>query len=161
MVAPTHPKDDQDGKVVVQGIFCTNFYWTVGGYTACRSTWCGEFYTSSQETKFHIPKGPIDEGASVVNQTDQARLIQAWGKRVQLESDYLHAKSRDHTLVPFECDRCIFLCPRQTFIGLHPADEPRLFLEQNHEDRRWSLRKTGAWNTPVHQDSWLREPVHS
>ena len=58
--------------------------------------------------KFHIHKGPVEGGASAVDQMDRARLIQAWGKRVQSESDYLHARNGDHTLVPFECDLCIF-----------------------------------------------------
>jgi hypothetical protein len=35
-------------------------------------------------------------------------LQKAWGKKHRSESDFLKARDGDHTLVPFECDLCVF-----------------------------------------------------
>jgi len=40
---------------------------------------------------------------------DNPRLEQAWAGKVRDSSDFLVARDGDHLLVPFECDRCIFL----------------------------------------------------
>jgi hypothetical protein len=36
----------------LQGIFCANFYWSVGGFLPCHRMWCGECYTSDNELIF-------------------------------------------------------------------------------------------------------------
>ena len=43
----------------LQGIFCANFYWKLGGYSPCERIWCGQCYTSSQEVSSHV-KTPQD-----------------------------------------------------------------------------------------------------
>ena len=36
------------------GIFCSNFYWTVGIFPPCRQMWCGRCYTSVDTFPFHV-----------------------------------------------------------------------------------------------------------
>ena len=42
------------------------------------------------------------------NSQTKERLINAWKPIHQHPEAYLHARNGDHTLVPFECDTCIF-----------------------------------------------------
>jgi hypothetical protein len=126
----------------LRGIFCANLYWSVGGYGPCRSLWCGECYTSSPaEISFHIHQGQDEAGnGNGRDQEDQARLTQAWGKRAQSENEYLQARNGDHTLVPFECDLCIFRKLRKSSPDLSSETDKLLLgcIRRMNLDAFWS-----------------------
>jgi hypothetical protein len=94
--------EDQDG------VFCANFYWSVTGFTPCQRMWCGECYSSDPGVSFHVNCLNNKGGEREKEPRDRARLAKAWGKRHQAADAYLTARDGDHTLVPFECDLCIF-----------------------------------------------------
>ena len=65
--------------------------------------WCGACYTSSPFIKFQI--------VNVLQHQDpnkKERLESAWKPIHQNEDSYSRAKNDDHTMIPFECDLCIF-----------------------------------------------------
>jgi hypothetical protein len=37
-----------------QGVFCANYYWSVGGFTPCHQMWCGECYTLDPTVIFYV-----------------------------------------------------------------------------------------------------------
>jgi hypothetical protein len=39
---------------------------------------------------------------------DQERFNRAWGNKQRPPNEYLVGRDRDHLLIPFECDLCIF-----------------------------------------------------
>jgi hypothetical protein len=159
MAGTAHPQGAQRGKVAAEnvprrtfgcgGIFCANFYCSVGGYGPCRSSWCGECYSSRLlEINFHIHKAQDEaEDANARGQMDQARLTQAWGKRAQSETDYLQGRNGDHTLVPFECDLCIFRKLRKSSPDLSRESDKLLLgcIRRMDLDAFWS-RSTDTIN---------------
>jgi hypothetical protein len=92
----------------LQGIFCANYYWKVGGYPACRQIWCGGCYTTANELGFHISKLTEEEELENGNPLDRPRVLKVRGRKAKSTGDYVRARNGDPTLVPFECDLCIF-----------------------------------------------------
>jgi hypothetical protein len=70
--------------------------------------WCGGCYTSDPKVTFFVNKLESEGGESERDPKDRARLQKAWGKKHRSENDFHQARDGDHTLVPFECDLCIF-----------------------------------------------------
>ena len=67
---------------------------------------CGACYTSQEQPKFHVHQLE-DEGADGLT-TEKERLTKRWSRKNKSESNYMEARDGDHTLIPFECDLCIF-----------------------------------------------------
>ena len=82
----------------MDGIFCSNFYSKLGNFNKCRQIWFGKCYTSGTLPKFHVASLDLDKD----EQTS------GWKPIHQSPRDYLHGRNGDHTLVPFECDLCVF-----------------------------------------------------
>ena len=82
----------------MDGIFCSNFYSKLGNFNPYRHMWCDRCYTSETLPKFHIASLELDKD----EQTS------GWEPIHQSPSDYLHGRNGDQTLVPFECDLCVF-----------------------------------------------------
>ena len=70
--------------------------------------WCGGCYISHPAVTFHVNPLETGGGQSERDPRDQARLTKAWGKRHRPPDAFLRARDGDHTMVPFECDLCIF-----------------------------------------------------
>ncbi len=62
----------------------------------------------SPEVRFPMKERAIDTEENENDPKERQRLISAWGKRHRPGNQYKHARDGDHTLVPFECDLCIF-----------------------------------------------------
>jgi hypothetical protein len=92
----------------LEGIFCANFYWSVGGYPPCQQIWCGKCYTTKNELGFHISKLTEEEEFENAHPRDRPRMQKSWGRKARSEDDYLRERDGDCTLVPFKCDLCIF-----------------------------------------------------
>lgn len=69
--------------------------------------WCGNCYTSDPDVVFHV-QPPGYEGEEGQDPELVERLGSRWGKKHQDKSAYLHGRNGDHTMVPFECDLCVF-----------------------------------------------------
>jgi hypothetical protein len=95
-------------KTWLQGIFCSNFAWTVGDFPACQRVWCGECYTSSPLVSFHIRTVTDKQDGNDDDTFHQARLQQAWKGKHRAKDNFLVGRNGDHTLLSFECDLCIF-----------------------------------------------------
>ena len=129
----------------LQGIFCANFYWTLGGFPPCRTMWCGECYSSSDEVRFHVQTGP---SAVESDPEDAPRLTKRWGRKQRPADDFCRARNGDHTMVPFECDTCIFrkLTSRIFPEKRNPQDQLLLAcIRRMNLDAFWS-RATGTVN---------------
>jgi hypothetical protein len=94
-------------KTWLQGIFCSNFAWTVGDFPACQRVWCGECYTSSPLVSFHIRTVTDEQDRNDHDPFHQARLQRAWKGKHRAKDDFLVGRNGDHTLLSFECDLCI------------------------------------------------------
>ena len=92
------------------GIFCQKILNSLNGYPACHHAWYASCYSSNLTIKFHVynPGGEQNEG-DLNNDPDQPRLQSAWGKKVRSKNDFHMARPGDHLLIPFKCDRCIFV----------------------------------------------------
>ena len=66
--------------------------------------WCGECYTSSPESEFHVADPENLYGAG----GDEDRLESGWAPKERDRIRYGEARDRDDLLVPFECDCCVF-----------------------------------------------------
>eukprot|EP00956_Cyclotella_meneghiniana_P036908 scaffold132204_cov35-Cyclotella_meneghiniana.AAC.2 len=75
-----------------KGIFCANFGATRGGFSDCKSAWCGEcFVPHPLDPK--IVAEPIDfDGRPLTVPDDKNR--------------FMSARNGDHTLTPFQCPLC-------------------------------------------------------
>ena len=91
-----------------RGIFCANFYWSMRGYAPCQQMWCGECYFLSPEIQFHVKQRVIDKDGNENNPLHRQRMQAAWGRKQQAPDDFLRGQDGDHTMVPFECDLCVF-----------------------------------------------------
>ena len=91
-----------------QGIFCANYYWTVAGFTPCHRMWCGTCYSSDPTVSFFVRHLENEGAESEKEPSDRARLATAWGNKRRAPDAFLRARDGDHTLIPFECDLCIF-----------------------------------------------------
>jgi hypothetical protein len=91
----------------LQGIFCSNFAWTVGDFPPCCQTWCGECYTSSPKVIFHV-RTVEGENKNDRDPFHKARLQKAWKSKHRAKNDFLVRRNGDHTVLSFECDLCIF-----------------------------------------------------
>jgi hypothetical protein len=80
----------------------------VGSFPPCQRMWCGKFYTSENELGFHISKLTEEEAVANAKPQDWPRILKNWGRKARSANDYLHARDGDCTLIPFECDLCIF-----------------------------------------------------
>jgi hypothetical protein len=92
----------------VDGIFCGNFYWSVGGYPPCHQTWYGKCYTTKNKLGFHISRLTEEEEFENAHPSDRPRMQKSWGRKANSAGNYLRARDADCTLVPFDCDTCIF-----------------------------------------------------
>jgi hypothetical protein len=90
------------------GIFCASLYWSIGGYLPCHQIWCGKCYTTKNELGFHISKLTKEEEFESAHPRDRPRMQKRWGRNARSEDNYLRARDGDCTLVPLECDLCIF-----------------------------------------------------
>lgn len=68
--------------------------------------WCSTCYTSPTRTKFHVKKPDYEE--KDMPEEERERLRSAWGKKRYRPDNFLVGRNGDHTMVPFECDYCIF-----------------------------------------------------
>jgi hypothetical protein len=70
--------------------------------------WCGKCYTTKNELAFHISRLTEEEEFANAHPQDCPWMQKNWGRKARSEDDYLQARDGDCTLVPFECDLCIF-----------------------------------------------------
>jgi hypothetical protein len=69
----------------------------------------GECYSTKNELGFHINKLTEEEETKSGNPRDlHRRVLRSWGRKAKSAGDYLKARNADSTLIPFECDLCIF-----------------------------------------------------
>jgi hypothetical protein len=68
--------------------------------------WRMLFFRSGGELS-HEPSGKREERKRK-HPRDRSRLAKAWGKKRQSPDSYQRARNGDHTIIPFECDMCIF-----------------------------------------------------
>jgi hypothetical protein len=111
-----------------EGIFCANFSWSVGGYPPCHQAWCGKCYTTENELGFHISKLTEEEEFENAHPLDRPRMEKTWGRKSRSKDDYLLARNGDCTLVPFECDLCIFRKLKKTKAPNPSNPQHALFL---------------------------------
>ena len=94
-----------------QGIFCANFYWSVGNFRPCQQMWCGECYIIGTTHLFHVAS-PVIHGGQEGNEKEtletRERLQGLWKGKVRDPLDFLRARDGEHLMTPFECDLCIF-----------------------------------------------------
>ena len=90
--------------------FCRIFCQARFELPPCQQARCGRCYTSNQEVKFHVYR-PEDRlsGESSTENLDSPRLETAWNKNLRPKDSFHRGRPADHLLIPFECDRCIFL----------------------------------------------------
>ena len=93
----------------MEGIFCANFYWTLGGYQPCRGAWCGSCYTSEKNHLFHVSSQQTQTFREPQT-TEEGRFTVSskWKQKESNPLDFHEARDGDHALCPFECDTCIF-----------------------------------------------------
>jgi hypothetical protein len=106
-------------KTWLQGIFCSNFSWTLGTFPPCRQVWCGECYTSDPQIQFFVRTAHDELPGSDEDQFHQARLDKAWKGKHRAKNAFLVRRNGDHTMIPFECDLCIF----RKLTGRNPAEK--------------------------------------
>jgi hypothetical protein len=105
-------------KTWLQGIFCSNFAWTLGTFPPCQKVWCGECYTSDPKIQFFVRTAHDELPASEEDQFHWARLDKVWKGKHHAKNAFRVGRNGDHTMVPFECDLCIF----RKLIGRNPAE---------------------------------------
>ena len=107
----------------MDGIFCSNFYWKLGGFTPCHNAWCGECYISEDKSHFHVNYLVTNssQSASQTKEKDVLERDQRWKEKSIDPNDYHEARNGDHALTPFECDSCVFikLKRRKPIMGDH------------------------------------------
>jgi len=71
---------------------------------------------------------------------DQPRIQQVWGKKLRNKLDFMKGRDGDHLLIPFECDRCIFLKLKHTLPDASkPSDQLLLAtIRRMNLDAFWS-----------------------
>ena len=103
--------------------------------------WCGQCYTSDPGLTFQI-KTLQDHQASINNldQKELERLTLAWGKKHRNKDDFKIGRDGDHTLIPFECDSCIFrkLKRRDPELGSSQDDLLLICIRRINLDAMWS-----------------------
>jgi hypothetical protein len=70
--------------------------------------WCGGCYSSDPTVSFHVKRLENEGAESEKEPSDRARLAKAWGDKRRAPDAFMKARDGDHTMVPFECDLCIF-----------------------------------------------------
>ena len=71
--------------------------------------WCGQCYTSDPGLVFQIKTLQDHQAvATDLGQKELERLALAWEKKHRNKENFKVGRNGDHTLVPFECDTCIF-----------------------------------------------------
>ena len=102
--------------------------------------WCGQCYTSDPGLTFQI-KTLQDHQASLTNldQKELERLTLAWGKKHRNKDDFKMSRDGDHTLIPFECDTCIFrqLKRRGPEVGTSQDDLLLRYIRRINLDNIW------------------------
>ena len=93
-----------------EGIFCANYYNSLGTYPPCGKMWCGKCYTSEKNLHFHVASLANQNSrlGSVKDQVERERLEGMWHSKHQSPTDFHVARDGDHLLVLFECVLCIF-----------------------------------------------------
>ena len=85
------------------GIFCSNFYWSVGVYPPCHRMWCGRCYTSAEKFPFHVAS-QATLGTQARGEREDLkeveRLEQTWTGKPQNDLDFHEARDGDHLLPP-------------------------------------------------------------
>jgi hypothetical protein len=74
----------------------------------CQQMWCGKCYTTKNKLGFHISKLTEEEEFENAHPRDRPPMQKSWGRKAKSAGDYLGARDADCTLVPFECDLCVF-----------------------------------------------------
>jgi hypothetical protein len=90
----------------------------VTGYSPYQQMWCGECYTLDPDVSLDVNRIKKQGGKSKKDPQDQARLKKTRGNKHMLLDAFLHAQNRDHAMIPFECDSCVF----QKLAGHSPCD---------------------------------------
>jgi hypothetical protein len=62
----------------------------------------------TRELGFHISKLDEEEEVANGNPRNCPRLIKSWGRKTKSANYYLHTRDANCTLIPFECNLCIF-----------------------------------------------------
>lgn len=122
------------------GIFCGNFIYARHGYSPCNHVWCGECYISNPNVKFHCHRAEDLIEEQMGQNLDQPRIQQVWGKKLRNKLDFIKGRDGDHLLIPFECDRCIFLKLKHTLPDASkPSDQLLLAtIRRMNLDAFWS-----------------------
>ena len=94
-----------------QGIFCANFYWSIGNFPPCHRMWCGKCHTLGSDSLFHIASaltlGPTRESGTEIAE-EKTKLRNVWKGKLRDKRDFQEGRDGDHLMIPFECDLCIF-----------------------------------------------------
>lgn len=83
-----------------EGIFCSNFYWTLGNFPPCCQEWCSATFFM-MDPRRRKRKGRKGEKGQVTTSSK-------WKEKDQNPNDFHEARNGDHAITPFECDTCIF-----------------------------------------------------
>jgi hypothetical protein len=70
--------------------------------------WYGECYTSKPGINVHVRTLGDELGQNKKDPKDAVMIEKAWGRKKTKNGDYLNARDGDHSMVPFECNLCIF-----------------------------------------------------
>ena len=111
----------------------------MNGFGPSKAMWCRECYSSIESVWFPRKEKAIDGDKNAQDPMERQRLVTAWGQRHRPVNQYLMGQDRDHTMVPFECELCIFriVGPHSRSYGargrvangLHPEGESGCVLE--------------------------------
>ena len=135
----------------MEGIFCANFYWTLGGFQPCQGAWCGSCYTSEKNLHFHVSSQQIQtDKESHMKGRRREDVPNKWKQKEPNGRDFLEARNGDHALCPFECDTCIFRKLRGTSPKLSSSQDKLLLvmIRRMNLDAFWArARSTVNQNT--------------
>lgn len=120
-------------KEGMNALFCANFGHKIGALTVSDSVWCGKFYSSFEDDKFHI------------NLSQDASVFERVSKGDGLCFEY--ARDEDQFKCPFQCGDCIFwILNRRIPNNLNPRDSSLLrCIRQVNLDAMWA-REPGTVN---------------
>jgi hypothetical protein len=78
----------------MKGLFCMNFVSSHSRWRACKSVWCGRYYTPPEQVKFYRHDIKVEGGFHWVRPRDASR--------------HLSARDGEHLVTPFQCNLCMF-----------------------------------------------------
>ena len=124
-----------------EGVFCANFYWTLGTYPPCHAAWCGSCYILEGSHHFHMNSPQtIDQESTQDQEKERIRGHTKWKSRDQDPKAFIEARNGDHIMT------CIFRKLKQTSPNTKSSQDQLLLLmiRRMNLDAFWSRARSNV-----------------